>query len=140
MSHRTVEISSFDEYLAEVYPGSDEGSLEGRAADISERTERLARFPYSVMLQVSFAELDFANRWCWENFGPCDGDCMQRNSEYRVCEQSETHSHDGQWTSYWFAKVDYNFGFNEWYFAASADRDRFLAHVDNINWSENYPK
>jgi hypothetical protein len=135
MSHRTVEASSFEEYLA-----SDDDSREERAAQEVDRNKRLSRFPHSVMLKVSFLELDFTNRWCWQYVGPCDGECTQRYSDYRVCDCSEPHSHVGKWTSHWFVKIDYDFGFNEWYFADSADRDQFLANIDNINWGENFPK
>jgi hypothetical protein len=135
MSHRTIVPSSFEEYLA-----SDGDSVEERAAQEADRNERLSRFPYSVMLKVSFPELDFANRWCWQNFGPSDGECTQRYSEYRVCDLTEPHSHVGKWTSHWFVKTDYDFGFNEWYFAESADRDLFVANADKINWGEHFPK
>lgn len=135
MNHRTVVASSFEEYLA-----SDDDSVEERAAQEVDRNERLSRFPHSVMLKVSFPELDFANRWCWQNFGPCDGECTQRYSEYRVCDRTELHSHVGKWTSHWIVKTDYDFGFNEWYFAVSADRDLFVANVDKINWGEHFPK
>lgn len=135
MSHKTVVVSSFEEYLA-----GDDDSIEERVAQEVDRNERLSRFPYSVMLKVSFPELDFANRWCWQNFGPSDGECTQRDSEYRVCDRPETHSHNGKWTSHWFVKTDYDFGFNEWYFAESADRDSFVANVDEIDWGEHYPK
>jgi hypothetical protein len=135
MSHRTVVTSSFDEYLA-----SDDDSIEGRTAEEVDRKERLTRFPFSVMLKVSFPELDFANRWCWQHFGPCDGECTQRYSEYRACDRAEPHSHTGKWTSHWFVKTDYDFGFNEWYFSERADRDLFVASVDKINWGENFPK
>jgi hypothetical protein len=135
MSLRTVTVSSFEEYLA----GGDD-SIDERAAQKADRDERLARFPYAVMLKLSFPELDFAHRWCWHHFGPCDGECTQRYSEYRVCERGDPHSHAGKWTSHWFIKTDYDFGFNEWYFAASADRDLFLANVGQFNWGEHYPK
>ncbi|WP_442485513.1 hypothetical protein [Aeoliella sp. SH292] len=135
MSHQTVEASSFEEYLA-----SDDDSLEDRAAQEVDRNERLSRFPYSVMLKVAFPERDFANRWCWQHFGPCDGECTQQYSEYRACHRNESHSHVGNWTSHWFVKTDYNFGFSEWYFAESVDRDRFVANVDSVNWGEHFPK
>jgi hypothetical protein len=96
MSHRTVVPSTFEEYLA-----SDDDSLEERAAQEANRNGRLSRFPYSVMLKVSFPELDFANRWCWQTFGPSDGECTQRFSEYRVCDRTEPHSHVGKWTAGW---------------------------------------
>jgi hypothetical protein len=135
MSHRTVIASSFEEYLASGGDPADE-----RAAQEVVRKERLSRFPFSVMLQVSFPEIDFANRWCWQNFGPCDGECTQRYSEYPVCDRTEPHSHVGKWTSYFFGKTDYNFGFNEWCFKEITDRDSFFANVDKINWGEHFPK
>lgn len=134
MTRRTVEASSFEEYLA------NEGtSVDGRNAEDLDRKARLLRFPHSVMLKVSFAELDFANRWCWQRFGPSDGECLQRFAEYRMCDRIERHLHVGTWTSCWFEKTSYNFGFNEWYFAERADHDLFVANVDEINWGENYP-
>ncbi|WP_397383303.1 hypothetical protein [Prosthecobacter sp.] len=135
MSHQTVLLSSFEEYLTN---GGD--SPEEQDERKLERQERLVRFPYSVMLQVSFPELDFANRWCWRRFGPSYGECMQRYSEYRVCNLSEPHSHLGVWTCEWFVKTDYDFGFNEWYFAEEYNRESFLGSVNDINWGENFPK
>ena len=79
MSYRTVILSSFEEYLA-----STDDSLEERAEQERDRDERLSRFPYAVMLKVSFPELDFANRWCWQQFGPRDGKCTQHDSDYRA--------------------------------------------------------
>ena len=135
MSHRTVVASSFEEYLA-----SDDDSVEERAAQEVDRKERLSRFPHAVMLKVSFPELDYANRWCWQNIGPSHGECTQHCSEYRVCDRTGPHSHTGKWVSHWFVKTDYDFGFNEWYFAENADRDLFVANVDEINWGEHFPK
>lgn len=135
MSHRTVILSSFEKYLA-----SEGYSLEVRAAEERERKERLLRFPYPVMMQVSYPEMDFANRWCWEHFGPGDGECMQSQSEYRVCDLGEPHSHAGKWLCHWFVKTAYNFGFNEWYFVDRSDWECFLANVAEINWGEKYPK
>ncbi|WP_254513120.1 hypothetical protein [Anatilimnocola floriformis] len=135
MSYRTVEAASFEEYLA-----SDDDSVEDRASQKIERNERLLRFPFSVMLKVSFPELDFANRWCWQNFGPGDGECTQSYSRYRVCDRKDRHTHEGRWASHWFVKTDYDFGFNEWYFVASRDHELFVANIANINWGENFLK
>ena len=135
MSYRTVILSSFEEYLA-----STCDAPEDVAEQTCDRNELLLRFPYAVMLQVSFPELDFTDRWCWQQFGPSDGKCMQCQSEYCACPLSEPHSHSGKWTRHWFEKTDYDFGFNEWYFALQADRECFLANVPKINWGENYPK
>lgn len=133
MSHRTAILSSFEDYLASERYSPDEQAEEERV-----RNERLARFPYPVMMQVSFPELDFANRWCWQRFGPGDGECLEHQSDYRACDLNEAHSHVGKWMWYWLAKTDYNYGFCEWYFSERTDRDSFLASVDEINWGEKY--
>jgi hypothetical protein len=93
-----------------------------------------------VMLQVAYPELDFANRWCWQHFGPADGECLQRQSEYPACTLSGDHSHTGKWMWYFLGKTDYDFGYNEWYFESELDQQRFLASVSDINWGEKYPK
>jgi hypothetical protein len=133
MIHRTALPSSFEAYLA-----SEDYAPEIRIEEERERACRLSRFPYGVTLQVSFPELDFANRWCWQHFGPSDGDCLQRQSDYPACDVAEPHSHTGSWMWYWLAKTDYNFGFCEWYFSEQLDRDSFLASVGEINWGEKY--
>lgn len=132
MSHRTVILSSFEAYLAE------DCVPEFRGEEERERASRLSRFPYPVTLQVSFPELDFANRWCWQHFGPSDGNCLQRHSYYPACSVPEPHSHTGKWMWYFFGKTDYDFGFCEWYFAEQFDRSSFLASVGEINWGEKF--
>ncbi len=135
MTYRTAILSTIDDYL-----GAEDDSDEERAKQSLLRNNRLLRFPHAVMLQLAYPELDFVNRWCWENFGPRDGDCTQYQSEYRVCDIDGQHAHSGVWVDHWFTKTDYDFGFNEWYFAAKCDYDRFLMHIPNINWGENYAK
>ena len=128
-------LSSFEEYLA-----SEAVSSQERVEEEPERQGRLQRFPHAVLLQVSYPELDFANRWCWQRFGPADGECLERYSEYRACDRSDAHSHDGKWMWHWLAKTDYDFGFCEWCFSEQADREAFLASLPDINWGEKYPK
>lgn len=122
------------------YPAGSTNIAEVRTADIAERNARMAAFPFSVMLQVAYPEMDFANRWCWHQFGPAHGECQQYQSEYPACRQTGPHIHSGKWATYWHEKTDYNFGFHEWYFASESDRDRFLEFVPELNWGENYPK
>ena len=136
MTYQTVILSSIEACLSSgEYP-----SLEERAEEELSRNQRLSRFPYAVMLQLAFPELDFANRLCWQEFGPADGECTQRFSQYRVCQIDVPHSHSGVWADYWFVKTDYDFGFNEWYFADQSHYDLFLKYVPKINWGESYPK
>lgn len=133
MSHRTVILSSFEEYL-----GSEADSPEDQADEERKRKNSLTHFPYAVTLKDSFPELDFANRWCWQHFGPSDGDCHQSQSDYPACSIPEPHSHAGKWMWHFLVKTDYDFGFCEWYFSEQSDRDSFLASVAEINWGEKY--
>ncbi|MGC4005709.1 MAG: hypothetical protein QM811_22345 [Pirellulales bacterium] len=135
MNHRTVELSSYANYIADCEMSGEEFHSEDLL-----RQERLSKYPFAVMLMVSFPELDFANRWCWQCFGPADGECMQRYSEYRTCEIAKAHSHDGVWTWHFFKKTDYDFGFTEWYFAKEEHATQFLENIEHINWGEKFPK
>ncbi|HEY2410878.1 MAG TPA: hypothetical protein VGI40_01470 [Pirellulaceae bacterium] len=127
-------LLNFGDYLLR-----EAGSSDYQKEEIEARTKRLLQFPHAVMVELSYPELDFANRWCWQQFGPGDGDCSQKDSEYRVCLIEEPHSHSGVWTNYWFEKTDYNFGVNEWYFAHQANCELFLEFVPRINWGESFP-
>ena len=130
MTHRTLQLSSIENYL----------KYEGDPDAIREREVHLQQFPYAVMFEMAYPELDFALRWCWKCFGAMDGECLQKQSEYRVCPDEVAHRHNGRWTSYWFVKTNYNFGYNEFYFSKKVDFDYFIAHLSEINWGEHYPK
>ncbi|QDT94825.1 hypothetical protein [Gimesia aquarii] len=135
MTHQTAKLSTFDAYLE---TGGDTA-----AEQLDQQTKRqqtLDRFPYPLMLELAFPEFDFANRWCWQHFGPSHGECFQKHSEYRMCATDLPHCHIGSWTYNWFVKTDYDFGFNEWYFSNASERDLFLEFVPCINWGENFPK
>jgi hypothetical protein len=140
MTHRTAELGDFESLLASEFPPTSPALVEAREAEIQERQVRLASFPHAVLLQVSFAEMDYANRWCWQQFGPASGECMQKESEYPACSLLHRHSHEGKWISHWYFKTEYNYGYNEWCFALPEDRDRFVEFVPQINWGENFPK
>ncbi|QDT48009.1 hypothetical protein Pan258_20490 [Symmachiella dynata] len=134
MTHQTAILSSFDLYL-------DAGG-DTAAEQLDQQTKRqqtIQRFPYPVMLELAFPELDFTNRWCWQHLGPSQGECFQKYSNYRICTADVPHCHIGKWTNRWFVKTDYDFGFNEWYFSTSTVRDLFLEFVPSINWGENFP-
>ena len=135
MTYHSAKLSSIEKYLS-----CEDDSPEELAEQESSRKERLSRFPYAVMLEVAFPELDYANRWCWTNFVPADGGCAQKYSQYRVCQVGVPHSHTGVWAQHWFVKTDYDFGFTEWYFADQSNYELFLNYVPEINWGENYPK
>jgi hypothetical protein len=135
--YRTVVRSSFEEYLKFCieYDNADDAFL---ADERQSRNEKVLRFPYAVMLQVSFPELDFTNRWCWQSFGPFKGECHKGRIEYPVCHRDEPHCHLGKWLSHFYVKTEYDFGFNEWFFLEMADCDLFIANIDSIHWGENF--
>jgi hypothetical protein len=139
MSHQTALLSSFKEYLA----NTDE-TKEELTEQLAVRDATLRAFPFGVILQVAYPEIDYANRWAWQQFGPRDGECFDvrrgsRPSEYPVCDDPEPHVHEGTWSCHWLVKTDYDFGFCEWFFSSSVDKDRFLAFAPTINWGENFP-
>lgn len=119
--HRSVQLSSLEKYLKQ---GGERGS------DLTEMLERrqelLVKFPYPVMLELSYPELDFTNRWCWNRWGSFHGHCYERSSEYPACAIEAPHSHIGVWATIWFVKTAYDFGFNEWYFSTDEAQNEFL--------------
>ena len=106
---RTWVRGEFDGYLESQYPLRGEGSEVARAEETQDRDTRSADFPHSVLLQASYPEIDYANRWCWQQFGPSDGWCLQRHSEYPACSMNGEHEHKGTWMTHWLAKTDYDF-------------------------------
>jgi hypothetical protein len=139
MTIRTVELVTYDHYLNNEY-GLQEHLAGARAADHQEHQLRLSQFPYNVVLRLSYPEMDFANRWLWQQFGPPNGECIDSYSEYPTCSEKASHAHDGKWLSHWLAKTDYDFGYNEWCFEFKEDQQRFLEFVPFINFGEKYPK
>ncbi|MBT5018587.1 MAG: hypothetical protein HON04_07560 [Planctomicrobium sp.] len=135
MTHQSAIRSTFDAYLKS---GGD--TVAEQLDQQTGRKQTLRAFPYPVMLELAFPELDFVNRWCWQHFGASHGECFQKHSQYRMCTADDQHSHIGSWTNRWLVKTDYDFGFNEWYFSTDSDRDLFLEFVPSINWGENFPK
>ncbi|RYH43524.1 MAG: hypothetical protein EON54_17245 [Alcaligenaceae bacterium] len=137
---RTVKQTDFETYLKVETPTDPIDAQTFQEVSIAERSEFLAKYPHCTMLEVSFAEINYANRWCWQHLGPRDGDCHESTSDYPACELAGPHSHDGTWTEYFFGKSDYNYGYCEWYFAKRSDLDKFLDFQPQINWGESYPK
>ncbi len=132
------------------------------------RDEAIRRFPFTVITEYFYPVGDFADRWCWQNFGPMDcKECGEHYSEYPGCPQvlaiqeykirkSYTdkdgkvheydfhtrdpgkHGHEGNWTIVWLGKTGYDYGFGEWYFKNEADRDKFVEAIPSFGVGENY--
>ena len=88
------------------------------------------------MVKLSFPELDYAERWCWNHFGPMDGECRQKYSGYRICTEDSDHKHVGTWLSHWHLKTDYDFGYCEFHFSKLDNRNEFLQKLPEFNWGE----
>ena len=124
-----------------------------------------SKFPFTVVLYGAYISHDFAVRWCWRNFGPIDGKCDERGSEFPGCplvlateylvngwyfdanknkvdweekayKEVEDHDHVGIWKYFWLGKHGYDYGFSEFYFQNESDRDCFLAAIPNFNLGE----
>jgi len=131
--YEPIRVSTLEHAFHELSLGGDDVS---ELAE-EEREQWLALFPHSAVVECSYPELDFATRWCWQNFGPCHGECHENSSEYPGCplvistERTEIvggrerkryaqvalHRHDGAWAKSWLGKTGYNYGFCEYYFA-----------------------
>lgn len=140
MTHRTVVLSSFEEYLSAEYEDADATLAAYHSSEVQHRNEWLSRFPFAVMLKLSFAEMDYANRWCWQRFGSPRGECCDESSEYRTCVIESRHCHDGAWACLWHTKTEYNYGYCEWFFSNDTQHAQFLKFVPSINWGEHFPK
>lgn len=138
MPNQTDLLTSFEAFLEEVFPLGEPSSSAARTIEIEERRTRLVAFPHEVVLQLAYPKMDFATRWCWEQFGPADGKCYEYSSDYPACPHGAGHAHKGKWLTHWLAKTDYDFGFNTWCFANQADQKRFLKFVPHITWGETY--
>jgi hypothetical protein len=139
MTNRTARLADYNDYLASEFAQHATGSADALSDEKAERATYLADFAHTIVLELAYPELDFALRWCWQQFGPARGRCEQAQSEYPACQQPDPHEHDGRWSTRWLVKTNYNFGYNEWYFQTAADRDEFLRFVPQINWGERYP-
>jgi hypothetical protein len=137
MVTRAVKLTSYDSYIEHAFPAGSPAAA--RSLEAQERQALLVEFPHSVVLEVAFPEMDFADRWCWQHFGPARGECQQHQSDYPVCSVVEPHAHEGAWCRRWLEKTDYEFGYCAWYFVSAIDRDRFLAFVSELSWGERYP-
>ena len=135
MTLKTLKISSIDSYLA-----CEDDSPEARDFANREREDRLHQFPYAVMLEWPFRNSTPRIAGVGNALAQWMARARKGIPEYKACSDETEHRHIGKWTSHWFVKTDYDFGYNEFYFVEQADRDLFLAHLSDIHWGEHYPK
>lgn len=110
-----------------------------RHAQMSEcRAKIQQNYPHSIILALFYPQMDFADRWCWQQFGSPQGVCSDRYSEYPSCTETGEHQHTGKWQTHWWGKVGYDFGYNEYFFAQQADYEAFCAFIPQICFGELY--
>ncbi len=116
-----LELSNFEEYLNKEYLIGRENKEEYLNHKIVERNKILLDFPYSVILKLFYQQIDFADWLLWQILGDKYGYCNQEQSDIPACKITGKHKHNGVWTSFWLAKTDYDYGFNEWFFKNKED-------------------
>ncbi len=114
-----LEISNFEEYLKEDYLIGNYNGQEYLNYKVKERNEILFKFPYSIILKLFYHQIDFADWILWQILGEVYGVCQY--SDIPACKIKGNHKHNGTWISYWLAKTDYDYGFNEWFFKKKKD-------------------
>ncbi len=152
-----MRLGTLEEYVG--------GSFLDRASALNDTLaseEIYDHFPFSVIIEADYPEWDVAERWCWQTFGPRHGECnwgsdypacpiilaaekilttvVRAGQEYKYMTYSNPveHSHSGPWTAYWFGKTSYDHGFGAFCFSNENDKNRFIAHVPEVNLGEKY--
>jgi hypothetical protein len=99
-------------------------------------------FPYTSTIKWGYSDMDVGHCWCWQTFGPKHGKCEEDCGGERLflnCPFSGLvkayHSHVGVWTSVWFGKTDYDFGYEQFFFKHKVDRDMFEFGIRAIDYS-----
>lgn len=137
------KISSFEKYVKEkdIESGTSmvKRYLEGER--VLEREDTRRSFPYVVTVESDYPSMDDAEAFCWNMFGPRNGECAQTDSECPVCPlvinaktkkldedgfiDVEDHSHIGVWTMFWISKTGYDYGFADFCFKDESDMNIF---------------
>lgn len=124
----------------------------------SDREKLILNFPYSVLITADYEEINTAKKWCWENFGEVHIDkCDEYSKDSPICpiaikahqlrkEQPiydmdtvvidgvsvTNHSHTGKWSTLWYGKIDYDYGYIEFFFKKEEDRSKFESTVESL--------
>ena len=135
MAQKYITRSSFEAYEKR-YNSLSTDSDHGKTVSLK-RATILAKFPFSIMTLTAIDDIDFANFWLWNKFGPCNGSCHQSTSAFKACDVHVYHDHVGSWCCHFFAKTGYDFGFNEWYFDNKPSLILFKKFITKFNKDKN---
>lgn len=157
-----MKISALKEYLEK---SNTAYRKENQIRVISEREELSKKYPYSIVCEGDYPQLDATTRWCWQNIGPEDREkCVDYASEYPGCplvleteyiqhftwgpnkepgqekcyKNPGEHGHEGDWYHFWLGKTGYDYGFCEFFFRKEEDLKKFTEAVEGIGYGENY--
>ena len=135
-----VQIIDFEKVLADSSKRySPELWLVERQEILQERDSLLKIYPFSIILALCYPQIDFADRWCNQQFGFSNGECHDSYSEYQICQLDAPHCHLGVWRTKWWEKVGYDYSYNEYFFENKSDFDKFITFLPQICFGENYP-
>lgn len=73
----------------------------------NKRQSELKVFPYSVIVEGDYSEVEMAQDWCSQNIG----------------EKGKV------WSDIWYGKIDYDYGFQEFFFETEENREKFANSV-----------
>lgn len=152
-----MRIGTIEDYVKDSYLDNS-SALEDTLAPAGIRDQ----FPFMVIVEGDYPEFDVAGRWCWRTFGPRHGEC-DWHSTYPACpiilatEKVEKtvihsgqefkyltyanpteHSHQGSWTTYWFGKTGYDYGYGAFCFSNENEKMKFINYLPEVNLGENY--
>jgi hypothetical protein len=126
--------------------------------DSKKRSEILLVFPHSIIVSADYEEIHTAKKWCWDNFGEIKiSKCEEYFEENPVCpiaikahelRKIESifsidtviiddvsvvdHSHNGRWSILWYGKIDYDYGFWEFFFKKEEDKIKYQNNVEKL--------
>lgn len=108
-----------------------------------ERIRIIEAFSHTVVIEAAYEEFDHVELWCWKKFGPSDGLCRDAYNYVHACPvvlaapsikdvRYARHEHVGMWCKLWLGKTDYDYGFSQFCFKNSDDKNAFLEAITEI--------
>ncbi len=103
-------------------------------------------FPHTTLVSWIYQDMDVAEDWCCETFGPpliidhIQEDLLRETAEifgspiniehikYETsitCREKRSTNASGKWATLWLGKTDYDFGYQQFFFKDPADKEAF---------------
>ena len=98
-----------------------------------ERKNSFLMFPYSVIIEGSFSDIDIAEAWCLKQVGKVDiTSDMFFLKNYAGKLEEIKRTKNGLWKIYFYGKTSYDYGFCEFFFREKIDLEKFQKAVPNF--------